>query len=130
MDQRIRRLITMSALALICLVLVTAPVPAAQHDPLRAASIALDAHRVTRLQLRGFGATYAPHGPRVPLASYTADFDLTQHATREPIWSTPQGFLAAARATQATLREVPQGVEVSFSAGGQAFVGLINDRNE
>ena len=120
----------MGAVALICLVLVTAPVPAAQHDPLRAASIALDAHLVAALQLRGFGATYAPQGPRVPLASYRADFDLTQHATREQVWATPQGFLAAARAAQATLRAVPQGTEVSFSDGGQAFVGLINDRNE
>jgi len=130
MDQRLRRLITMGALALVCLVLITAPVPAAQSDPLRAASIALDAHLVTALQLRGFGATYVPHGPRVPLASYAANFDLTQTASREHISATPQGFLAAARAAHAALREVPQGTEVSFSAGGQTFVGLINGRNE
>ena len=130
MDQRIRRLITMGAVALVCLVLVTAPVPAAQRDPLTAASVALSAHLVTTLHLEGFGATYAENGPRVPLRSYRADVDFTQHTTSEPIWTTPQGFLKAARTADATVREVPQGTEVSFTTGGQMFIGLINASNE
>jgi len=130
MDQRVRRLISMGVVALVCLVLVTAPVPAASRDPLRAASIALGAHRVAALHLHGFGATYADHGPRVPLASYQADFDFSTGTTREQIAATPQGFLNAARAANATVREVPHGAEVSFMAGGQAFVGLITAGNE
>ena len=130
MDLRVRRLITMGAVALVCLVLVTAPVPAASRDPLRAASIALGAHRVSSLHLQGFGATYADHGPRVPLASYRADLDLSTETPREQIAATPQGFLRAARAANATVREVPHGAEVSFMAGGQAFVGLLTAGNE
>jgi hypothetical protein len=136
MDQRIRRLISMGAVALVCLVLVTAPVPAAQHDALRAASIALDAHRIATLHLEGFGATYSPApGPgqmprRVPLTSYKADIDLRQPPGGEAVWATPQGFLEAARAANATRREAPLGTEVSFTAGGRTFVGVINARNE
>jgi hypothetical protein len=130
MDQRIRRLITMGALALICLVLVTAPVPAAPRDPLRAASIALGAHRVTKLHLHGFGATYAPRGPRVPLPSYTADVDVAVDAAPEQIAMTPQGFLVAARASNATVRAVPMGAEVSFTTRGRTFIGVITPGNE
>jgi len=130
MDQRIRRLITMGAVALICLILVTAPVPAAPRDPLTAASIALSVQRVTALHLEGFGATYSQQGPRVPLASYQADIDFTRDPTREQIAATPQNFLKAARAANATVRDVPHGAEVSFTASGQAFVGLINASNE
>ncbi len=125
MDQRIRRLITMGAVALVCLVLVTVPVPASQRDPLKTASIALDAHRVTTVHLEGFGATYAENGPRVPLTSYRADIDVTRDAM-----TTPQGFLHAARAANAIIRAVPQGAEVSFTTAGQTFVGLINASNE
>jgi hypothetical protein len=121
MDTRIRRLIAMSAVALVCLVLITTPVPAQQPDPLRAASIALDAHRVTAVHLEGFGATYADNGPRVPLASYSADVDVMRDVT-----ATPQGFLRAARAASAIVRAVPHGVEVSFAANGQQYVGVIN----
>ena len=118
MDQRIRRLITMSAVALVCLVLVTAPVPAQQRDPLQAAFNALSAHEVGTLRFQGFGATYSA-GRRVPLHAYDGDLHLT-----------PQGFLKAARANRATVRAVPQGSEVSFTAGGQTFVGLLNARDE
>lgn len=121
MDTRIRRLTAMGAVALVCLVLITTPVPAQQPDPLRAASIALAAHRVTAVHLEGFGATYADSGPRVPLQSYAADIDVTRDVT-----ATPQGFLRAARAAGATVRAVPHGVEVSFTANGQTVVGLIN----
>ena len=130
MDQRVRRLITMGALALVCLVLLTAPVPAAQRDPLRAAFVALGAHRVSTLHLEGFGATYAPRGPRVALPSYTADVDLATAPALEGISMTPQGFLKAARDTHATVRAVPMGAEVSFTAGGRAFIGLITAGNE
>ena len=114
----------MGAVALVCLVLVTAPVPAAQRDPLRAASTALSAHLVTAVHLEGFGATYVANA-RVPLPSYRADIDLAQDAM-----TTPQGFLKAARAAQATVREVPQGAEVSFTVDGRAFIGIINADNE
>ena len=112
MDQRVRRLITMGAVALVCLILVTAPVPAAPRDPLRAASIALGVHRLTALHLEGFGATYTDQRSRVPLASYQADIELTHEATREQISSTPQGFLKAARAYNAAVRDSPDGDEV------------------
>ena len=124
MDQRVRRLITMGAVALVCLVMVTAPVPAAPRDALRAASSALSAHLVTAVHLEGFGATYAARA-RVPLPSYRADIDPAQDAM-----TTPQGFLRAARAAQATVREVPRGAEVSFTVNGQAFIGVINADNE
>ena len=119
----------MGALALVCLVLITAPVPAAQRDPLQAAFVALGAHRVSTLHLEGFGATYAPGGPRVALPSYRADVALTA-AGPQDIAMTPQGFLKAARANTATVRAVPMGAEVSFTAGGRAFIGLITAGNE
>jgi hypothetical protein len=118
MDQRIRRLITMSAVALICLVLVTAPVPAQQYDPLQAAIHRLSAHKVSTLRFKGFGATFSG-GRRVPLTSYEGDITLT-----------PQGFLKAARAANATVRDVPMGTEVSFTTAGRTFVGLLDARNE
>ena len=124
MDQRVRRLITLGGVALVCLVLITAPVPAAPRDPLRAASIALSVHLVTAVHLEGFGATYVAQA-RVPLPSYRADIDLTQD-----VMATPQGFLKAARAARATVREVPPGAEVSFTVNGQAFIGVINASNE
>ena len=49
-------------------------------------------------------------GRRVPLTSYRADIDVTRDAM-----TTPQGFLQAARAANATVRAVPQGTEVSFT---------------
>ena len=118
MDQRIRRLMTMIAVALVCLVLVTAPVPAQQRDPLQAAFNALSAHKVGTLRFQGFGATYSA-GRRVPLNSYDGDINLT-----------PQGFLTAARANRAAVRAVPHGSEVSFTADGQTFVGFLNARDE
>jgi len=108
----------MGALALVCLVLLTAPVPAQQRDPLRAAFNALSAHKVGTLRFQGFGATYAA-GRRVPMHSYQGDLTLT-----------PQGFLKAARANGATVRAMPNGSEVSFTADGQMFVGLLNNRDE
>jgi hypothetical protein len=118
MDQRIRRLMAMSAVALICLLLITTPVPAQPRDPMQAAFNALGARRVGTLRFEGFGATFSD-GRRVPLTAYEGDISLT-----------PQGFLKAARASRATLRAVPQGTEVSFTARGQVFVGLINARDE
>jgi hypothetical protein len=118
MDKRTRRLLTMSAVALVCLVLLTTPVPAQQPDPLRAAFNALGVRTAATLRFEGFGATYVG-GRRVPVASYQGDLALS-----------PQGFLKAARENTTTVRPVPLGTEVSFTSGGQAFVGLINARNE
>jgi len=67
---------------------------------------------------------------RVPLTSYKADIDLSQTPGGEPVWTTPQGFLKAARAANATRRETPLGTEVSFTAGGRTVVGVINASNE
>ncbi|MGA3063705.1 MAG: MBL fold metallo-hydrolase [Methylocystis sp.] len=47
------------------------------------------------------------------------------------IWSTPQGFLRAALANNATSRAAGEGVEVSFTLGGKYhYVGAINAENE
>ena len=118
MDQRLRRLITLGAVAAVCLLLVSVPVPAQQADPLQAAVRALGAQRVHALRFQGFGATYFA-GRRVPLASYAGD-----------LASSPQGFLQAARAAKAPVREVPLGTEVSFTRNGHAVIGLINERHE
>jgi hypothetical protein len=79
---------------------------------------ALGARQVHTLRSHGFGATYAS-GRRVPLASYTGD-----------ITSSPQGFIKAARAANASVRAVPLGTEVSFTTAGRRFVGLLNERHE
>jgi glyoxylase-like metal-dependent hydrolase (beta-lactamase superfamily II) len=47
------------------------------------------------------------------------------------IWSTPQGFLRAARANGAQARSSSGNTEVSFTAGGKyRYVGTINARSE
>ena len=46
------------------------------------------------------------------------------------IWSTPQGFLKAAQANNATSKKVKSGVEVSFTQGKNKYVGIINAKNE
>lgn len=46
------------------------------------------------------------------------------------IWSTPQGFLKAAEANSAKSKPVKGGVEVSFTAGKNYYVGLINNKNQ
>lgn len=125
MDRRLRRLIVLSAVAVVWLLLVTAPVPAQQRDPMQAAFSALRAGRVHTLHLTGFGATYDASQSRVPLTSYAADVDVAQDAS-----STPQGFLKAARASHAATRAVPLGTEVTFTAGGRTVIGIINDGNE
>src|SRR5437868_13093757 len=91
MDQRLRRLIAMGVVATVCLLLVTARVPAQQHDALQDAYSALGARTVTTLQLRGFGAMYGVVGgsapramaARVALTSYEAEIDFTQAVMRE-----------------------------------------------
>jgi hypothetical protein len=108
----------MGAVAAVCLLLVSVPVPAQQPDPLSAAFRALGVRGMQTLRFEGFGATYAGER-RVPLARYAGDFA-----------SSPQGFLRAARDANATVRAVPRGAEVSFSVDGQAFIGLINERYE
>jgi hypothetical protein len=66
-----------------------------------------------------------PVTPPPPIAQLAVVADRTQQ-----IWSTPHGFLKAARLNQATTRAVPQGTEVTFTFAGRRFVGLINARNE
>jgi len=47
------------------------------------------------------------------------------------LWATPQGFVKAAMANNATTKAVPGGTEVSFMVGGKyKMTGLINARNE
>jgi len=47
------------------------------------------------------------------------------------IWSTPQGFLKAALANNATSKPVDGGIEVSFSVGGKyRYVGTVNANNQ
>jgi glyoxylase-like metal-dependent hydrolase (beta-lactamase superfamily II) len=47
------------------------------------------------------------------------------------IWSTPQGFLKAALASQATTRQTPEGTEVSFTANGKdRYVGVLNGKGQ
>ena len=46
------------------------------------------------------------------------------------IWSTPQGFVRAAKANNATSTAAGGGSEVTFTAGKNKYVGTINDKNE
>ena len=46
------------------------------------------------------------------------------------VWSTPQGFLKAAAANNATSQETGGGSEVTFTAGKNKYVGTINPQNE
>jgi glyoxylase-like metal-dependent hydrolase (beta-lactamase superfamily II) len=46
------------------------------------------------------------------------------------VWSTPQGFLKAAAANNATSQEAGGGSEVTFTAGKNKFVGTINAQNQ
>jgi hypothetical protein len=126
MDQRLRRLIAMGAVALVCLLLITSPVPAQQRDPLQAAFTALRAGHVHMVHLTGFGATYDDVSrSRVPLASYEADVDVARDAA-----TTPQGFLKAAHDNHAGTRAVPLGIEVTFTAGGRSYIGYLNGNDE
>ena len=142
------RLVAVSAVAACWLVVLTAQLPAQQApDPVRAAFRALGASQVRSLRFTGFGATYAAaQGPslqqrwaRIPLRDYVAEVDYAapamrvrpQHATERlrQIWATPHGFLKAASANSATTRTVALGTEVSFSADGRRFVGILNNQH-
>jgi glyoxylase-like metal-dependent hydrolase (beta-lactamase superfamily II) len=46
------------------------------------------------------------------------------------IWSTPQGFLKAALANNATSKSVNSDLEISFNIGKYRYVGNINDKDE
>ena len=46
------------------------------------------------------------------------------------VWSTPQGFLKAAAANNATSQEAGGGSEVTFTAGKNKYVGTINAQNQ
>jgi hypothetical protein len=130
------------------LVVLTAQLPAQQApDPVRAAFHALGASQVRSLRFTGFGATYsAAQSPspqerwaRVPLKDFVADMDYAAPAMRvqpqaaterfRQIWATPHGFLKAASVNSATTRTVSLGTEVSFSADGHRFVGILDKQN-
>ncbi|MDO9103715.1 MAG: MBL fold metallo-hydrolase [Methylovulum sp.] len=68
----------------------------------------------------------APHG--VPVA--TAQPAAVEERAAE-IWATPQGFLKAAVANQATSQATNEGTEVAFTVGGKYhYVGTINGKNQ
>src|SRR5712691_637768 len=46
------------------------------------------------------------------------------------VWTTPQGFLKAARANAATSQPANGGSEVTFTAGKNRYVGTINAQNQ
>ncbi|ESS71264.1 beta-lactamase domain-containing protein [Methyloglobulus morosus KoM1] len=47
------------------------------------------------------------------------------------IWATPQGFLKATLANNATAKDVDGGKEVSFTVGGKyQYVGFLNDKHQ
>jgi hypothetical protein len=47
------------------------------------------------------------------------------------LWATPQGFVKAAMANNATTRQVRGGTEVSFTVGGKyKMVGTINGQGQ
>jgi hypothetical protein len=46
------------------------------------------------------------------------------------IWSTPQGFLKAALANNATSQAAGNGSEVTFTAANHKYVGTINGQNQ
>jgi hypothetical protein len=143
----VTRLVTVSAVATCWLVVLTAQLPAQAPDPVRAASRALGVSLVRSLRFTGFGATF-PAGQsgslserwtRIPLKDYVAEVDYAAPAmTVQPeavtarlthLWATPHGFLKAASANRATTRTVPLGTEVTFSADGRRYVGVLNRQN-
>lgn len=68
----------------------------------------------------------APHLAQTPQAQAAA-----VEERRAEIWSTPQGFVKAALAAQASSKPLKDGVEVSFTRDGKyRYVGTINARNE
>ncbi len=70
----------------------------------------------------------APTG--APAAPATAQPAAVEERAAE-IWATPQGFVRAALANQASTRATRDGTEVSFSVGGKArYVGLLNGRGQ
>ena len=73
----------------------------------------------------------APAGAPAPSAPPPVPAQANQLERLLTIWTTPQGFVKAALANQATTKAVPGGTEVSFLVGGKYKVtGLINARHE
>jgi hypothetical protein len=158
-DMRLRRLTTIASAGAVCLVLLTVSLPAEPMDPLQAASAVMGVRRLTSVRFEAFGAAYAHDrshmaieaAPRVVLKRYDAAFDYdAMHARvrrvrddgdvelerpslveiRRQLWSTPHGFLRAARARKAATRRVLLGVEVTFDLEGRRYVGVLNAQNE
>ena len=72
----------------------------------------------------------APAGsqPGAPPAAQPAPAAVAERIAE--IWSTPQGFVKAALANNATSQPAAGGAEVTFIAGGQRYVGTINAQNQ
>jgi glyoxylase-like metal-dependent hydrolase (beta-lactamase superfamily II) len=68
----------------------------------------------------------APGAP-APASNAPAAQPAAVDERRADIWSTPQGFLKAAIANQASTRATAEGTEVAFTVGGKTrYVGLLN----
>ena len=86
----IRRLTTVTAVAAVCLAVLTANTPAQQVDPLQAAIKTMGAGDLRFVRFSGFGASYSvgqspsprETSPRVTLKKYEADIDYTASAMR------------------------------------------------
>jgi hypothetical protein len=155
--RRSARLVTVTAVAACWLLVLTAQLPARQPvDPIRAAMMAIGANSVQSLHVTGFGAAFFydenADATRVPLNRYEARADFaaaSMQVVSEPVtpgavpltaipaatpssaplspWMTPHGFLQAAVRHGAVTREVPLGVEVSFTVGDRRYAGVIDD---
>ncbi len=79
--------------------------------------------RVTLQEALSFAGVRPPAPPITPQPAAALD-------RMAQIYLTPHGFLRAARANNATQRQVADGTEVSFTLQGRRFTGLINARNE
>jgi glyoxylase-like metal-dependent hydrolase (beta-lactamase superfamily II) len=70
-----------------------------------------------------------PNSPPDAAPVATAQFPAVEERTAE-IWSTPQGFLKAALASNARSETSGEGVEVSFTSANHRYVGYINASNQ
>src|SRR5438132_1419202 len=111
-------------LAVVCL-LTLAVVPSAQQsDALKAAGDALGVANIKTLGISGSGANFS-------VGQQPAAAPGNQLERMLMLWATPQGFVKAAMANNATTKAVPGGTEVSFMVGGKyKMTGLINTKNE
>jgi glyoxylase-like metal-dependent hydrolase (beta-lactamase superfamily II) len=72
----------------------------------------------------------APGGPATGLPPANIPEQKNAEERAMEIWATPQGFLRAAAAHNATSRPTKAGTEVTFIDGKHKFIGIINGLNE